>query len=129
MKDKLRTAREAAHRLLETAVPEDEFFLITFSDRPLVEVDVTADTSRINSRLRFVRSSGGTALVDAVYLALHRLRTARGPRKALVVVWDGGDNHSHHSQGEIYSYAGEADAQIHTLGIPGNLRSCAGDTS
>jgi Ca-activated chloride channel family protein len=123
MKDKMRTAREAAHRLLETAIPEDEFFLITFSDRPAVEVDVTTDTSRINSRLLFVKPGGATALVDAVYLALNRLRTARGPRKALVVVSDGGDNNSRYSQGELYSYAVEADAQIHALGIPGNLRS------
>lgn len=66
---------------------------------------------------------GATALVDAVYLALNRLRTARGPRKALVIVSDGGDNHSRYSQGELYSYAVEADAQIHALGIPGSLRS------
>jgi Ca-activated chloride channel family protein len=117
MRDKIRTAQEAAHRLLETAIPEDEFFLVTFSDRPALEVDITTDISRIDGRLRSVRPDGGTALVDAVYLALNRLRTARGPRKALVVLSDGGDNHSRYSQEQLYSWAVEADAQIHTLGI------------
>lgn len=123
MKNKMRVAREAAHRLLETANPEDEYFLVTFSDRPTMEVDLTQDISRINNRLLFVRPGGGTALLDAVYLALNRLRTARGPRKALVIVSDGGDNHSRYSQRELYSYAVETDAQIHALGIPENLRS------
>lgn len=53
MKNKMATARAAAHVFMETANPEDEFFLVTFADRPFIEVDMTPDPRRIDSGLFF----------------------------------------------------------------------------
>ena len=120
MKDKMASARSAAHRFLETANPDDEFFLVTFADKPAVEVDMTSEPWRIENTLLFSKTGGATALIDAVRLALHRVRTGRRPRKAVVVVSDGGDNHSRYREVELRSYALESDAQIYTIGIHGD---------
>src|SRR5579863_9096094 len=117
MKNKMAAARAAAHAFLETANPEDEFFLVTFADRPLIEVDLTPDPRRIDSGLFFSKPGGATALIDAVCLALNHLRSGQHPRKAVVIVSDGGDNHSRYREKELESYAMEADAQIYTISV------------
>ncbi len=114
---KLRKSREAAAQFLKTANPEDEFFLVQFSDRPELIMSFTHDAEEIQNRLAFTQSKGRTALLDAIYLALHEMKKARNPRKALLVISDGGDNSSRYTQGEIKNLVREADVQIYAIGI------------
>ena len=66
----------------------------------------------------FERGRGtGTALLDAVYMAVHEMKKARNPRKALLLISDGGDNSSRYSEAEIKSVVKEADVQIYAIGI------------
>ena len=123
MIDKMAKAHEAARAFLQSANAEGEFFLITFSDRPSVEVELTSDLKAIQNRLLFVKHGGSTALVDAAYLGLDRMRFAHHTRKALLIVSDGGDNNSRYSEQELRKFAEEADVQIHGIGIHDNPRS------
>ena len=120
MGDKLDKARLATRRLLESGHPLDELLLIPFADRPRAEVSFTRDTARVQNSLLWTAAGGGTALFDAVYLGLDRLRSARHPRRALVVVSDGGDNHSRHSKREVLALAAEANVQLWAVGIHEN---------
>ncbi len=117
MGQKLQKSRQAVAQLLKNANPEDEFFLIQFSDRPELVQDFTHDTDEIQNRLTFVQSKGRTALLDGVYLALHEMKKARNPRKALVIISDGGDNSSRYTESEIKNLVREADVQIYGMGI------------
>jgi Ca-activated chloride channel family protein len=123
MNDKISKARLAIRALLDTANPQDEAFLITFADRPSLEIPFTSDVATIEDRAQFARSGGSTALIDAVYLALRHMRSARNSRKALLVISDGGDNNSRYSKGELRNFAMEADVQIHAVGIHDNPRA------
>ncbi len=114
---KLRKSREAAAQFLKTSNPEDEFFLVKFSDRPELVIAFTHDGEEIQNRLAFTQSKGRTALLDAIYLALHEMKKARNPRKALLIISDGGDNSSRYTQGEIKNLVREADVQIYAIGI------------
>ena len=58
-----------------------------------------------------------TALLDAVYRAIHETKKARNPRKALLIISDGGDNNSRYTEGEIKNLVKEADVQIYAIGI------------
>jgi ribosomal protein L34 len=64
-----------------------------------------------------IRSKGRTALLDAVYLALHEMKKAKNPRKALLITSDGGDNSSRYTEGEIKNLVKEADVQVYAIGI------------
>jgi VWFA-related protein len=117
MGPKLQKSRQAASEFFKTANPEDEFFLVQFNDRPELSVPFTTDTDKIQSVLTFTQSRGRTALLDAVYLAMHEMKKARNPRKALLIISDGGDNCSRYTETEIKNAVREADVQIFAIGI------------
>jgi len=119
MGSKLQQSRLAVAQLMKTANPEDEFFLVQFNDRPEVAVGFTHQSEEIQNRLTFVQSKGRTALLDSVYLAINQMRKdpQKNPRKALVIISDGGDNSSRYTESEIKNLVREADVQIYAIGI------------
>ncbi|MGD0015485.1 MAG: VWA domain-containing protein [Bryobacteraceae bacterium] len=117
MGTKLQKSRQAVAQLMRTANPEDEFFLVQFDERPVLTLGFTRATEEIQNRLTFVRSKGRTALLDGIYLAIDSMKKAHNPRKALVVISDGGDNSSRYTPAEIRNVVREADVQIYAIGI------------
>jgi Ca-activated chloride channel homolog len=117
MKSKIEQAREAVVEFLKTANPQDEFFIITFADQPEAVSDFTSSVEDIQSQLLYALPRGRTALMDAIYLGLSKMRQAKYPRKALLIISDGGDNHSRYTQREIESIVKEADVAIYVVGI------------
>lgn len=117
MGQKLAKSRQAASQFFKTANPEDEFFLIQFNDRPQMVVDYTRDTEEIMTRLTFTQAKGRTSLLDGMYQALLHLRKGKNPRKAILVISDGGDNSSRYTESEVRNLLKEADAQLYAIGI------------
>ena len=117
MGPKMQKSRQAAAEFFKTANPADEFFLAQFNDRPELSVPFTTDTDKIQSTLTFTQSKGRTALLDSVYLAMHEMKKAHNPRKALLIISDGGDNSSRYTETEIKNAVREADVQIFAIGI------------
>jgi Ca-activated chloride channel family protein len=97
MYGKMERSREAVLQFLHSSNPEDEFFLVAFNDRPELLVDFTSSVDEIQNEISKVKPDGGTALLDALYLGLDRIRKARNERKVLLIVSDGGDNHSRYT--------------------------------
>ena len=123
MGPKLQKSRQAAAEFFKTANPADEFFLVQFNDRPELSVPFTTDTDKLQSTLTFTQSKGRTALLDSVYLAMHEMKKAHNPRKALLIISDGGDNSSRYTETEIKNAVREADVQIFAIGIFESLSS------
>ena len=117
MGHKLEKSRLAVSQFFKTANPEDEFFLVQFSDTANLIQPFTQNLEEIQNRLTFTQSKGRTALLDAVYLGLHEMKKGKNPRKALLIISDGGDNNSRYSEGEIRNLVREADVQIYAIGI------------
>ena len=119
MENKLAKSRAAVAALLQTASPEDEFFLVEFNDRVRLAQPFTMQAREIESHLESAKAKGATSLLDAVWLALREMKEARNPRKALVIVSDGGDNNSRYTESEIENLVKEADVQVFAIGIFG----------
>jgi VWFA-related protein len=117
MGSKLQKSRQAVAQFFKTANPEDEFFLVQFNDRPNLTVPFTRNIEEIQNQLTFTQSKGRTALLDGVYLAMNQMKKAHNPRKALIVISDGGDNSSRYTESEIKNAVREADVQIYAIGI------------
>src|SRR5271157_2365031 len=117
MADKIDKSRQAVVEFFRTANPQDEFFLITFSEKPELLVDYTSSVEDIQDKLVYAVPKGRTALLDAIYLGMSRMRKAHYERKALLIISDGGDNHSRYTESEIKSMVREADVQIYAIGL------------
>lgn len=114
---KLDKSRQAVAQFFKTANPEDEFFLVQFSDSADLVQPFTRSLEEVQNRLTFTQSKGRTALLDAIYLGLHEMKKAKNTRKALLVISDGGDNNSRYTEPEIKNLVKEADVQIYAIGI------------
>jgi len=119
MADKVSRAHNAAVTFLKTGNPEDEYFLITFSERPRFIESFTTDISRLQNDMLFTGTKGLTPLFDAVYLGLEKMKSASNKRKALLLITDGEDNHSRYSFSQVKQFAREQDVQIFAIGILG----------
>jgi VWFA-related protein len=117
MKSKLGKAREAVIEFLKSANPDDEFFLVNFAGTADVAVPFTTSGPEIQSRLMYATSKGRTALLDAIHLALDTMKDARNPRKALLIISDGGDNASRFTKTEIRNAVRETDVWIYAIGV------------
>ncbi len=117
MSSKIERAREAVTEFFRTANPQDEFFLIAFADKPEEISDFTQSVDDLQGKLIYTVPKGRTALLDAIYLGVSKMRQAKYPKKALLIISDGGDNHSRYTEGEIKSLVKEADVMIYSIGI------------
>jgi Ca-activated chloride channel family protein len=117
MGDKIQKSKEAALQFFKTSNPLDEFMLISFADRPDLITGFTAKFENLQDRLLFVKSGGKTALLDAIYLGLSEMKKATTNRRALLVISDGGDNHSRYTENDIKRAVKESDVQIYAVGI------------
>jgi Ca-activated chloride channel homolog len=117
MTDKINRARNSILEFLRTANPQDEFFVIGFNDRPELITDFTNNVDNIEARLLTVKPGHRTALLDAIYFGLNKMKQAKNERKALLVVSDGGDNRSRYTENEVRSVVRESDVQIYSIGI------------
>lgn len=117
MADKIGRAREAALQFLRTANPLDEFFMVSFNDRAQLTSRFTSSVDELQNRMMFTAAKGQTALLDAIYLGLSQMRAASNGKRALLIISDGGDNHSRYSEKDIRNFMKEADCQLYVMGV------------
>jgi VWFA-related protein len=114
---KLGTSRRAVSQFLKTMNSSDEAFLVEFSDSADVALPFAHDMSAIDRRMGSLTTGGLTAMLDPIHISLEEMKKAANPRKALLIVSDGGDNHSRYNSSQIEQLVREADVQIYAVGV------------
>jgi Ca-activated chloride channel family protein len=117
MTNKVVRARESIIEFLRTSNPQDEYFIIGFNDRPELIEDFTSSIDDIEARLQTVRAGRRTALLDAIYYGVNKMKQARYDRKAILIVSDGGDNRSRYTENEVRNLVRESDVEMFSIGI------------
>jgi Ca-activated chloride channel family protein len=117
MANKVGKAKEAALQFFKTANPQDEFFLVSFNERAELISAFTNSADDLQSRLLSASGKGRTALLDAIYLGLSEMRTARNGKRALLIISDGGDNNSRYNEKDVKRLVREANTQLYSIGI------------
>jgi len=111
----------AALAFVEASHPQDEIFVVNFSDtaQPGLPAGLpfTSDPSVLAAALKAARPFGRTALYDALALAIRHLELGRHERKALVVFSDGGDNQSMHSLEDVMRLIQQSGVTIYAIGL------------
>jgi Ca-activated chloride channel homolog len=117
MADKIQKSRNAAVQFFRTANPDDEFFLVDFNDEAQLITPFTNNVDQLQNQLMYTAAHGMTALYDGVYLGLSQMRSAHHERKALLILSDGGDNHSRYTETDIRRFVQESDVQVYAIGL------------
>lgn len=116
MQNKLERTLEAVRQFCDASNPQDEFFLITFSDAPRLATDFTNRPEEIENSLLGTQARGRTSLLDAIYMGVRKMKDAHYARRALLILSDGGDNHSRYSDHDVKNAVREGDILIYAVG-------------
>src|SRR5882672_3001741 len=116
MKGKLDRARDALKAFIQTSHSDDDFFLVGFNQRANLLAEFT-DGEALANKLTLVAPKGQTALYDAAYLGIEKVKQGRHNRNAMLLISDGQDNSSRYTYGELRKLLKEAGVQIYCIGI------------
>ncbi len=117
--DKIRRAREALSRFIETSHDSDEYFLIAFNSRAQLVLDKTRDGKAVLDKLTYVETRANTALYDATYLGVEKVQRGAHQKRALLLISDGQDNDSRYTFSEVRRLLKESDVVLYSIGILG----------
>lgn len=95
MRDKRAAVNAAALDLVKASNPDDQAFVVNFSDEAYIDQDFTSEIAKLRDGLSHIDSRGGTALYDAVVASADHLeQDAKRPKQVLLIITDGEDNAS-----------------------------------
>ena len=95
MRDKRERVNQAVLNLIRASNPQDEIFVVNFSQNYYLDQDFTSDVKLLQAALHQVSTKGSTALYDAIVAsAVHLMNNPRLDKKVLLVITDGQDNMS-----------------------------------
>lgn len=117
MTNKFEMERAGVTEFFKSANLQDDYFAITFSDHPKLVTASTQSIETIQSNLALQTPDGNTALFDAISDGADRMRSAERRRKALLIISDGGDNHSRHHMREIKRMVQDSDIEVYAIGV------------
>ena len=115
--DKIKNAREALSKFIQTSHNSDEYFLIAFNSRAQLLLDKTRDGNAVLDKLTFVQTKNNTALYDACYLGVEKVQRGLHPKRALLLISDGQDNNSRYTFNELRRLLKESDVVLYGIGI------------
>src|SRR6185503_9602596 len=115
--DKIRRARDALSKFIQTSHDSDEYFLIAFNSRAQLLLDKTRDGDSVLNKLTFVETKSQTALYDACYLGVEKVQRGAHPKRALLLISDGQDNDSRYTFNELRKLLKESDVTLYAVGI------------
>lgn len=115
--DKVKKARDALAKFIQTSHNSDEYFLIGFNSRAQLLIDKTRDGDAVLDKLTFVQTRGNTALYDACYLGVEKVQRGTHPKRALLLISDGQDNNSRYTFDNLRRLLKESDVVLYGVGI------------
>jgi VWFA-related protein len=111
----------AALAFARSSNPQDQMFVVNFNEHVSfglpANTPFTDKTAQLQAALAKFKTTGETALYDALAAAIEHLKVGDRDKKVLIVVSDGGDNASKCNLSQILAMAGKSDAIIYTIGI------------
>ncbi len=115
--EKVKRARDALAKFIQTSHNSDEYFLIAFNSRAQLLLDKTRDGNAVLDKLTFVQTRSQTALYDACYLGVEKVQRGTHPKRALLLISDGQDNNSRYTFNELRRLLKESDVTLYGVGI------------
>jgi len=119
MRDKRSKVSQAVLNLVRISNPQDEAFIVNFSQTPYLDQDFTSNVNLLQTALHQVASRGSTALYDAVVASdVHLRNNPRLDKKVLLVITDGQDNMSRETlEDAVRKLQSSKGPTVYTIGL------------
>ena len=121
MRPKLPEVIAAAMTFVRSSNPKDEMFVVNFNEKVSLglpgAIRFTDSATELETAIVRVPTGGQTALYDAIAKGLEELQAGSRDKKAMIVVSDGGDNASAHTEAQAMKLAEQSNAVIYTVGL------------
>ena len=118
MREKRQKVEAAALQLVKASNPQDEVFIINFSDSAFLDCPFTNSIPKLQAGLARIDSRGTTAMRDAIGMSIDYMKNnAKLDKKILLVVSDGDDNLSELTLEQIVRQAQQAEVLIYAIGL------------
>ena len=121
MRTKQAEAVAAALDFVESSNPDDQTFVVNFNDRASLglppNVAFSRNLNELKSALYARKPEGRTALYDALTVAANHLAEGKWESKALLLISDGGDNNSTHTQQEAVRAVELSGAAVYSVAL------------
>lgn len=124
MQSRLVQSRAAVKLFVEASHPDDEYFLASFNER-LSRVTDFVEGEKLLHHLPALEAAGHTALYDALYASVEKLKQGRHKKRALLVLTDGADNRSRYNFREVRQLIKESDATLYVISTGAASNGCA----
>jgi Ca-activated chloride channel family protein len=117
MEESLESVSHAARTFVEQSITEkDRVALISFDDRPQVDVHFSNESNEVARALAALKAEGSTALYDSLVYALHYFHGVKGQR-ALLLLSDGKDEASYFKFDAALEVARRSGVTIYVVGL------------
>jgi Ca-activated chloride channel family protein len=113
--------REAIRHFLGSSNQANDYFLIGFNSKPQLLADWTSEPAKIIDAIYGLRVYGNTALYDACYVGVDKLRGGRHSKRALILISDGLDNLSHYTFNELRDLLRETNVLLYSINFQRDL--------
>jgi len=124
MREKREEVNKAALNLVKASNPDDQVFVVNFSDEYYLDQEFTADVKKLQAALEHVESRGGTALYDAIVASADYLMKSPLQRKVIFVVTDGEDDASQESlEQAVHHLQQENGPTVYAIGLLGQEKA------
>ena len=117
MSGRIRDVYEAGTHILREGTRDDEMFVMTFDSSVHVVAGFSTNRNDLQHGIADLKADGSTALYDAAGAALDYIKQGQHRKKVLVIVTDGGDNHSRLNFKSLLGHIKESDVLIYTVGM------------
>jgi len=113
------SVNKSALDLIEASNPQDETFVVNFSDEAIIDQDFTSDVNKLREGLSHIEAKGGTALYNAVVASADKLATdAKRPKQVIILITDGEDNASDYNLEQTIQRVRQLSGPvIYTIGL------------
>ncbi|HEX7176348.1 MAG TPA: VWA domain-containing protein [Pyrinomonadaceae bacterium] len=115
--ERVDAALRAIKQFTATLRGEDDFFLMVFNERGSVVVEFVPTADQVTNHLTYAAPKGPASLYDAAFQAAERLRSSRNVKKALLIISDGEDHDSGHSDKDVRDRARDFQIQVYGIGV------------
>ncbi len=109
-------AKAAARTIVDVTRAGSEYLYLPFDARIRTDAEFTGRREQIEQEITDTRVGSGTSLYDAILAALERCKGAKNRRQAIIVITDGGDQHSIHTLNNVIRSAQESQVQLYAIG-------------